>query len=96
MNVSINPMLEKFAEEQVQNGVYGSISEVINEALALLKDQQEHDILDDLSDSERAELRRKLQEGIDSLERGEGTEWDVDQIKAEGRRRLAQKRSADN
>ena len=36
-------------------------------------------------------LRRQLQEGFDAADRGEVVPWDPDRIKAEGRRRLADK-----
>ena len=38
------------------------------------------------------ELRREIQKGIDSLERGEGQRLDIEDIKREGRARLAQTR----
>jgi antitoxin ParD1/3/4 len=37
----------------------------------------------------REELRREIQKGIDSLARGEGVPLDIEEIKREGRRRLA-------
>ncbi|HZS47464.1 MAG TPA: hypothetical protein VFC63_20505 [Blastocatellia bacterium] len=37
-------------------------------------------------------LRKDVQKGIDSLNRGEGKPLNVDAIKAEGRKRLAERR----
>lgn len=52
------------------------------------------DFVDNLSREELAELRRKFQEGVDPLDRGESSEWDAEEIKAEGRRLLVEKRKA--
>lgn len=94
MEVSLDPKLEQFAEAQVSSGAYSTFSDVVNEALALLQERQAHDFVDDLSDQELAVVRSKIQEGINSLDRGERCEWNAEDIKAEGRRLLAEKRQA--
>lgn len=96
MDVSIKPTLEKFAEEQVKVGAYSNVSEVVNEALELLKEQQEHDRFDDMTDDELADVRRQLQIGINASERGEvvslGDERELtnffDDIKTRGKTRM--------
>ena len=40
------------------------------------------------------ELRKEIQKGIDSKETGESVPFDVEEIKAEGRKRIAKKRKA--
>lgn len=79
MNVSLTPQLESYVKQKVAAGMYNSASEVMREALRLL---EEHDALKDMKLSA---LRRDLQEGIDELDRGEGTELDMDEIKAKAR-----------
>ena len=66
MNVSLTPELEKLVQIKVQSGRYHSASEVIREGLRLLEDQ------DRLREMRLEEVRRKIQAGIDELERGEG------------------------
>ena len=66
MNVSLTPELEKLVESKVQSGRYQSASEVIREGLRLLDDQ------DRLRNAQLEEVRRKIQIGIDQLDRGEG------------------------
>ena len=66
MNVSLTPELEKLVERKVQSGRYQSASEVVREGLRLLEDQ------DRLREVRLEEVRRKIQTGIDQLDRGEG------------------------
>ena len=75
MNVSLTPELEKLVASKVQSGRYQSASEVIREALRLLDDQ------DQLRAVQLEEVRRKIQTGLDQLDRGEGIPGD--QILAE-------------
>ena len=58
-------------QSKVESGMYTSASEVIREGLRLLKDQ------DALKAIRLAELRREIQQGIDS---GESTPLNMDQI----------------
>jgi antitoxin ParD1/3/4 len=66
MNVSLTPELEKLVESKVRSGRYQSASEVVREGLRLLDDQ------DRLRNAQLEEVRRKIQTGIDQLDRGEG------------------------
>ncbi|HEY3898610.1 MAG TPA: type II toxin-antitoxin system ParD family antitoxin [Chthoniobacter sp.] len=66
MNVSLTPELEALVQSKVQSGRYQSASEVIREGLRLLEDQ------DRLREAQLAEVRRKIQTGIEQLDRGEG------------------------
>jgi antitoxin ParD1/3/4 len=66
MNVHLTPELEQLVHNRVQTGRYNSASEVVREALRLL---EEHDHLRQVR---LDEMRLKIQEGWDSLRRGEG------------------------
>ena len=66
MNVSLTPELEKLVEKKVLSGRYQSASEVIREGLRLLDDQ------DQLRELHLSEVRKKIQAGLDELDRGEG------------------------
>lgn len=71
MNVSLTIELEKWVQSKVESGMYTSASEVIREGLRLLKEQ------DALKAIRLAELRREIQQGIDS---GESTPLNMDEI----------------
>ncbi len=66
MNVSLTPELEELVERKVKSGRYQSASEVIREGLRLLQDQ------DRLRELHFTEARKKIQAGLDELDRGEG------------------------
>jgi antitoxin ParD1/3/4 len=70
MNISLTPQLEKMVEKKVKSGMYHTASEVVREGLRLLKER----------DDEYERLKRDIQEGIDDIERGNYTEWDLDNI----------------
>jgi len=86
MNVSLRGELEQFIDERVKSGRYSSADEVVEEALWLLRER-------DRTQSERlAELKAKIREGIEELDRGEGIDGeeffaeldeDIRQIEAE-------------
>ncbi len=71
MNVSLTPELERLVNEKVESGLYQTASEVVREALRLLKER----------DNAREHLRADVQAGFDALARGESQTHD----KASGR-----------
>lgn len=82
MNVSLTPELERLVNEKVESGLYQTASEVVREALRLLKER----------DQAREQLRGDVQVGFDALARGEGRTYDkasgrqlAEQIKSRGR-----------
>lgn len=75
MNVSLTPELEKWVQSKVESGMYTSASEVIREGLRLLKEQ------DALKEIRLAELRREIQQGIDS---GESTPLNMNEVIGRG------------
>ena len=66
MNVSLTPELERLVNEKVESGLYQTASEVVREALRLLKDR----------DQAREQLRADVQAGFDQLVQGEGRAYD--------------------
>ncbi|MCG6134144.1 MULTISPECIES: type II toxin-antitoxin system ParD family antitoxin [unclassified Anabaena] len=85
MNVSLTPELEKWVQSKVESGMYTSASEVIRESLRLLKEQ------DALKAIRLAELRREIQQGIDS---GKSTPLNMDEIIELAKQQRQQKESA--
>jgi|CXWL01.1.fsa_nt_gi putative addiction module CopG family antidote len=89
MEVKLKPETDLFVREQVHAGMYTSINEVIEHALDMLKQRE-------LTEAERTakfeRLRMDIQVGIDQCNRGEFSPWSSDEIKAEGRRRLREKK----
>ena len=90
MNVSLTPELERLINDKVRSGMYQTASEVIREALRLLKHHDAHEA-----------LRDEVREGFAQIERGEYEEYDARtiknlaaDIKTRGLRRLAQRRKA--
>jgi antitoxin ParD1/3/4 len=65
MNVSLTPELEMMVTRKVESGLYQSASEVVREGLRLLDDQ------DKLREFHLGEARKKIQMGLDQLDRGE-------------------------
>jgi antitoxin ParD1/3/4 len=79
MNVNLPPQLEAMVKAKVASGRYTSASEVVSEALRLMKQQDQLTLL------QFEQLRRDIQVGLTS---GEAEAWNPKAIKAEGRRRL--------
>jgi antitoxin ParD1/3/4 len=82
MNVSLTPELERLVKESVESGLYQTASEVVREALRLLKER----------DQAREQLRADVQAGFDQLARSEGRGYDrtsgrqlAERIKSRGR-----------
>jgi antitoxin ParD1/3/4 len=65
MNVHLTPELEQMVQEKVKSGRYNSASEVVREALRLMEQR------DEVVELQKDEMRRKIQEGWDALQRGE-------------------------
>jgi antitoxin ParD1/3/4 len=72
MTITLNQELQAFLSEQVRLGKYPSLDEAVADAIRQLKNREE----------KIGQLRREIQIGIDQLERGEGGEWNVEDVKA--------------
>jgi antitoxin ParD1/3/4 len=86
VNVSLTPELERLINDKVETGSYQTASEVVREALRLLKHRDEGLV----------QLRGDIQAGLDQAARGEYTAHDrpslsklAARVKARGRKRLA-------
>lgn len=82
MNVLLKPELEKFVADKVKAGQYADVSAIVNEALEVLKEQEE------FTPEHEAYLRREVEQGLEQLNRGQSRVFDAEQIITEERRRL--------
>ncbi len=71
MNVSLMPELETLVNEKVKSGNYNSASEVVREALRLLKEQ------DELKRIRREQLRGEVMKGVEEIRRGQGVVYNL-------------------
>jgi len=88
MNVSLTEELERWIESRVSTGLYRSSSEVVREALRVLREHEE------LKELHREEYRRRIHEGLADVEAGRFVDFDdavVAHVQAAGRRVLASK-----
>ncbi len=64
MNVSLTPELTEFVNDKVATGLYSTASEVIREALRLLRER------DEMHQTRLEELRREVAIGVEQAEQG--------------------------
>jgi antitoxin ParD1/3/4 len=79
MNVSLTAQLESYVQHKVASGMYNSASEVMREALRLMAEK------DALQAIKLESLRSDIQQGLTTLNAGEGRVLDIEAIKANGR-----------
>lgn len=87
MSVLLTPEQEQEVAERVASGRYPTGQAVIREALAALREREEFE-------AKRSALIADVEEGIASLDAGEGiplTRDTIEQIKVEGRKRQAKR-----
>jgi len=82
MTINLTPHLEEMVLQKVNSGLYTSASEVMQEALRIMEEQ------DRTREAKLAQLRQDIQAGLDS---GPGEAWDPEQIKSAGHARRAVK-----
>ncbi len=79
MDVPLTPELMKLLDAKVESGLYGSVKEVLQDALQLLEER------DKLREARMAELKHEIQRGIDQLDRGQSATLDIEAIKTKAR-----------
>ncbi|MCW5961161.1 MAG: type II toxin-antitoxin system ParD family antitoxin [Pyrinomonadaceae bacterium] len=69
MNITLTPELENLIQKKIESGDYNSASEVVRDALKLLKEQ------DQLKELRREEIRREVMKGVEQMRNGEFTTY---------------------
>jgi antitoxin ParD1/3/4 len=87
MDVLLKPEIEKFVAEKVKAGQYADASQIVNEALEVLKEQE------DFTPEHEAYLRREVRRGMEQLDRGGLADFTAEKIIADERRRQVDKRN---
>ena len=83
INITLPPELGQFVEDQIRSGAFSNPSDVVGNALLTLKAQ-------DMTQPEvTQELLDELATGISEYERGECVPWDVEELKNEFWKELA-------
>ncbi|MCH8036843.1 MAG: type II toxin-antitoxin system ParD family antitoxin [Proteobacteria bacterium] len=72
MNVSLTPSLEQFVRDRAESGDYNNASEVVREAIRLLRRVEERRAL------KMERLRAAIRDGDEALARGEFTDLNSD------------------
>jgi antitoxin ParD1/3/4 len=83
MNVLLKPELEQFISEKVKAGQYTDASDIVNEALEMLREQEQ------FTPEHEAFLRQEVRKGLKQLDEGQRAQFDARKIIAEERSRLA-------
>lgn len=73
-NISLTDRLDRFVETHVSTGRYQNASEVVRDALRLLQQRHQEDML------KLRRLRKAIQEGEDALAHGDYTDVDLDEL----------------
>jgi antitoxin ParD1/3/4 len=88
VNVSLTSELEQLVNDKVKSGLYQTASEVVREALRLLKQR----------DEQMTSLRADVRAGFAAFDAGDGREHDrtstkklAQSVKARGRKRLGKR-----
>ena len=71
MTIELSPELEDIVRKQIATGRYHSAAEVLRDALSMLEQNGESHEL------RLAKLNKKIDQGLDSLNRGEGIDGEV-------------------
>lgn len=87
MDVSLSPALQQFIRDRIEAGQFADESAVIRSALEVLRDQER------LTSADIAELRELVNPAIAELDRGEGVEWNADELKRQAREDLKRGRN---
>ena len=88
MALKIPPDLQQYLDEKLASGEYASPDEVIAHALKVMRR------IEEWLPSAQDDLRREIQIGLDDIEAGRVSEWNVEEMKQKLRRRAKGKKAS--
>jgi antitoxin ParD1/3/4 len=88
VTITLREQDREFIQAALKTGRYVSESEAVSDAISELRAREE------LRQARLGELRTKVQVGIAQLDRGEGSDWNVEEIKRKGRAALKSRKSS--
>ena len=80
MSQSALPNIDQYVQQKIVSGQFASREEFVREAIRVYRELE----------TQHAELHAEVQRRIAQVERGEVGPLDIEAVKAEGRRRLAE------
>lgn len=101
MHVNLTPTLDEYVLSKVKSGRYNNASEVVREALRRMQDEEAQSLITKtMSSEEIEEIRQQVRQGIEELDRGEGTTYEGEEglgeffreIETQGLKELAAER----
>jgi antitoxin ParD1/3/4 len=75
MPIKLSPDLEQYVSEKLSSGRYTCEDELIVEAIRVMRNVEK------MLPSAQDDLRREIQLGLDDLDEGRVSEWNVDEMK---------------
>lgn len=88
LTITLRDEDQQFIETAMKAGRYVTESEAVADAVSELRAREE------LRKARLGELRTQIMTGIEELDRGEGSEWSIDEVKSKGRALLASRKSS--
>ena len=85
MSIELTPEQQAIIQSRVEAGFYDSPTSMIDKAIAVLEEQEER------LARQREFFEREIKPALDSLDRGEGTRLNMDEIIAEANQQLDDK-----
>jgi len=74
INITLTPVLEKYAQFQVDNGLYGSVSEFIRETIRIhIKQNKDYNMY-------LENLHKELEKAANEIESGKISKFDMNKI----------------
>jgi putative addiction module CopG family antidote len=82
MDVLLKPEMARFVDEKLRAGQYKGLSDMVNEALQVLKEQEE------FTPAHEQYLRREVDRGLEQLNQKQHSDFSAETIISQERRRI--------
>ena len=88
MKIDLPPKISRFVKKKLDSGEYTSASQFIAHAVSVYKNVEKW------LPSAEDDLRREIQLGLDDLEAGRVSEWNVEEMKERLRQRVKRRKAS--